>query len=81
MSNPFRSQTWEQLSLLLQELPPKRVRFLVFVLVASFCQGLLDILLVGLLARMVDAPCLPGKAADRLCLVHGLAYGIPDRLS
>ena len=50
---PLRSQTWRDLRRLLKELPPNRLRFLVVVLVASFLQGLMDILLVGLLARLV----------------------------
>ena len=50
---PLRSQTWRDLRRLLKELPPSRLRFLVVVLVASFLQGLMDILLVGLLARLV----------------------------
>ena len=50
---PVRSQTWRDLSRLLKELPASRVRFLIVVLLASFLQGLMDILLVGLLARLV----------------------------
>jgi len=50
---PVRSKTWRDLRRLLNELPPSRVRFLVLVLAASFLQGLMDILLVGLLARLV----------------------------
>ena len=50
---PVRSQTWRDLRRLLEELPSNRIRFLVVVLLASFLQGLMDILLVGLLARLV----------------------------
>jgi len=49
----LQSQTWSNLSQLLRELPRRRVRLLVFVLIASLFQGLLDILLVALLARLV----------------------------
>ena len=52
---PVRSQTWRDLSRLLEELPSSRVRFLIVVLLASFLQGLMDILLVGLLAARPDA--------------------------
>ena len=50
----LKSQTWNELKLLLQELSPRRLRFLGLVLMASFVQGLIDILLVGLLARLAD---------------------------
>ena len=50
---PLQSQTWNNLSQLLRELPRRRVRLLVFVLFASFLQGLLDVFLVALLARLV----------------------------
>ena len=49
----LKSQTWDELKLLLRELPPKRLRFLALVLLASLLQGLIDIFLVGLLARLV----------------------------
>ena len=49
----LQSQTWSNLSQLLRELPRRRVRLLVFVLVASLFQGLLDVFLVALLARLV----------------------------
>ena len=49
----MQSQTWDDLKLLLHQLPPKRIRLLSIVLLASFCQGLFDMLLVGLLARLV----------------------------
>ena len=62
---PVRSKTWRDLRRLLNELPPSRVRFLVLVLAASFLQGLMDILLVGLLARLVGL--MAGvKLADQL---------------
>ena len=49
----LRSQTWRDLRRLLNELPPSRVSALVLVLAASILQGIMDILLVGLLARLV----------------------------
>ena len=62
---PVRSRTWRDLRRLLKELPPSRVRFLILVLAASFLQGLMDILLVGLLARLVGL--MAGvKLADQL---------------
>ena len=50
---PVQSQTWTDLGRLLNELPSKRIRFLIVVLLAAVFQGLMDILLVGLLARVV----------------------------
>ena len=63
---PVRSKSWrDDLRRLLNELTPSRVRFLGLVLVASFLQGLMDILLVGLLARLVGV--MAGvKLADQL---------------
>jgi len=49
----LRSQTWNELRQLLRQLPSKRINLLIAVLLASFFQGLLDMLLVGLLARLV----------------------------
>tara|TARA_B100002051_G_scaffold245926_1_gene253641 strand:+ start:608 stop:2428 length:1821 start_codon:yes stop_codon:yes gene_type:complete len=49
----LQSQTWNELSSLLRELSPKRRKFLVVVLFASLFQGVIDIVLVGLLARLV----------------------------
>lgn len=50
---PLQSQTWSNLSQLLRALPQRRVRLLVLVLIASLFQGLLDVFLVALLARLV----------------------------
>ena len=50
---PLQSQTWNNLTQLLSELPRRRARLFVFVLFASFLQGLLDVFLVALLARLV----------------------------
>ncbi|MFM7548511.1 MAG: ABC transporter ATP-binding protein [Cyanobacteriota bacterium] len=78
MTNFLRSQTWEQLSLLLRELPRKRIRFLGFVLLFSFCQGLLDMLLVGLLARIVGL--LAGvKLGDHIPGIRFFGGGLLDQ--
>ena len=78
MTNFLRSQTWEQLSLLLSELPRKRIRFLGFVLLFSFCQGLLDMLLVGLLARIVGL--LAGvKLIDHIPGIRFFGGGLLDQ--
>ena len=50
---PFQSQTWNNLSQLLGELPRRRVRLLVVVLIASLVQGVVDVVLVAMLARLV----------------------------
>ncbi|QNJ01880.1 ABC transporter family protein [Synechococcus sp. PROS-U-1] len=49
----MRSRTLTDLAVLLNQLPRRRLRLMGVVLVASFLQGLLDMLLVGLMARMV----------------------------
>ena len=49
----MRSRTFNDLAVLLNHLPRRRLRLMGVVLVASFLQGLLDMLLVGLMARMV----------------------------
>ena len=75
---PLRSQTWRDLQRLLRELPPSRLRFLVVVLVASFLQGLMDILLVGLLARLVGL--MAGvKLADQIPGIHVFGGGMLDQ--
>lgn len=75
---PLRSQTWRDLRRLLRELPPSRLRFLVVVLVASFLQGLMDILLVGLLARLVGL--MAGvKLADQIPGIHVFGGGLLDQ--
>ena len=50
---PLQSQTWNNLSKLLAYLPPQRNRQLVVVMLAAFFQGVMDIALVALLARLV----------------------------
>ena len=75
---PLRSQTWRDLRRLLKELPPSRLRFLVVVLVASFLQGLMDILLVGLLARLVGL--MAGvKLADQIPGIDVFGGGMLDQ--
>ena len=49
----MQSRTLSDLAVLLNHLPRRRLRLMGVVLVASFLQGLLDMLLVGLMARMV----------------------------
>ncbi|QNI93304.1 ABC transporter family protein [Synechococcus sp. A15-127] len=49
----MQSQTWKELSTLFRELSPERRKSLLVVLAASLFQGVIDILLVGLLARLV----------------------------
>ena len=49
----MQSTTLSDLSVLLNHLPRRRLRLMGVVLVASFLQGLPDMLLVGLMARMV----------------------------
>ena len=63
----LKSQTWNELKLLLRELPPKRLRFLALVLLASLLQGLIDIFLVGLLARLVGLLTLRFPHCLRQC--------------
>ena len=76
---PLRSQTWRDLRRLLKELPPNRLRFLVMVLVASFLQGLMDILLVGLLARLVGL--MAGvKLADQIPGIKVFGGGMLDQV-
>ena len=74
---PVRSQTWRDLRRLLEELPSSRIRFLVVVLLASFLQGLMDILLVGLLARLVGL--MAGvQLSDQVPGLHFFGGGIVD---
>ena len=49
----MQSRTLSDLTVLLKHLPRQRLRLMGVVLLASFLQGLLDMLLVGLMARMV----------------------------
>ena len=75
---PFKSQTWNELKLLLQELSPRRLRFLAVVLLASLFQGIIDILLVGLLARLVGL--LAGaKLGDQIPGIRFFGGGLLDQ--
>jgi ATP-binding cassette subfamily B protein len=75
---PFRSQTWDQLRLLLRELPPQSNRLLALVLLAAFFQGLLDMLLVGLMARLVGL--LAGvKLEDQIPGIRFFGGGLLDQ--
>ena len=77
-SMQLKSQTWNELKLLLQELSPRRLRFLGMVLMASFVQGLIDILLVGLLARLVGL--LAGaKLGDQIPGIRFFGGGLLDQ--
>ena len=74
----LQSQTWNELSTLLRELSPKRRKFLVVVLVASLFQGVIDILLVGLLARLVGL--LSGaKLGDQIPGIRFFGGGFLDQ--
>ena len=53
LQRSIQSQTWRELQVLLRELAPERRGFLALVPLASLLQGLVDIFLVGLLARLV----------------------------
>lgn len=78
MTHFLRSQTLEQLVLLLNELPRRRIRFLGFVLLFSICQGLLDLILVGLLARIVGL--LAGvKLWDHIPGIYFFGGGLLDQ--
>ncbi|QNG27928.1 ABC transporter ATP-binding protein [Synechococcus sp. HK01-R] len=75
---PLKSQTWTELKLLLQELSPKRLRYLALVLLASLFQGIIDILLVGLLARLVGL--LAGaKLGDQIPGIRFFGGGLLDQ--
>ena len=75
---PFQSQTWNELKLLLQELSSRRLRFLSVVLLASLFQGIIDILLVGLLARLVGL--LAGaKLGDQIPGIRFFGGGLLDQ--
>lgn len=74
----LRSQTWDQLRQLLAELSPGRLRLLVIILLASFFQGLVDMLLVGLLARVVGL--IAGvKLQDQIPAIRFFGGGFLDQ--
>jgi len=74
----LQSRTWDQLQLLLRELPSRRVGLLGLVLTASVFQGLLDMLLVALIARIVGL--LAGaKLQDRIPQIYFFGGGLLDQ--
>ncbi|KZR68544.1 Lipid A export ATP-binding/permease protein MsbA [Prochlorococcus marinus str. MIT 1313] len=74
----LQSQTWKELRELLRQLPSKRINLLILVLLASFFQGLLDMLLVGLLARLVGV--MSGATLhDRIPGIRFFGGGILDQ--
>ena len=75
----MQSQTWNELRFLLRELAPERRRFLALVLLASLLQGLVDIFLVGLLARLVGL--LAGaKLGDQIPGIRFFGGGLQDQV-
>ena len=74
----FKSQTWTELSALLGKLPRRRKRLLGLVLLASFLQGVLDILLIAFLARFVGL-FSGAKLDDRLPGVLVFGGGFLDQ--
>lgn len=78
LQRSIQSQTCNELRFLLRELAPERRRFLAFVLLASLLQGLVDIFLVGLLARLVGL--LAGaKLGDQIPGIHFFGGGVLDQ--
>ena len=79
LQRSIQSQTWRELQVLLRELAPERRRFLVLVLLASLLQGLVDIFLVGLLARLVGL--LAGaKLGDQIPGIRFFGGGLQDQV-
>ena len=74
----LKSQTWTELSALLGKLPRRRKRLLGLVLLASFFQGILDILLIAFLARFVGL-FSGAKLDDRLPGVLVFGGGLLDQ--
>ena len=78
LQRSLQSQTCNELRFLLRELAPERRRFLALVLLASLLQGLVDIFLVGLLARLVGL--LAGaKLGDQIPGIHFFGGGVLDQ--
>ena len=79
LQRSMQSQTWKELKFLLRELAPERRRFLALVLLASLMQGLVDIFLVGLLARLVGL--LAGaKLGDQIPGIRFFGGGLQDQV-
>ncbi len=74
----LQSQTWKELRLLLRQLPSKRRNLLYFVFLASFFQGLLDMLLIGLIARLVGV-ISGAKLHDHIPGIRFFGGGILDQ--
>ena len=74
----LQSQTWKDLSALLGKLPARRKRLVSLVLVASFFQGLLDLLLIAFLARFVGL-FSGAKLEDRLPGIWVFGGGLLDQ--
>ncbi|WP_115024807.1 ABC transporter ATP-binding protein [Synechococcus sp. UW69] len=74
----LQSQTWKDISALLDKLPARRKRLVGFVLLASFFQGILDLLLIAFLARFVGL-FSGAKLADRLPGIWVFGGGILDQ--
>ena len=74
----LQSQTWKDISSLLGKLPARRKRLVGFVLLASFFQGILDLLLIAFLARFVGL-FSGAKLADRLPGIWVFGGGILDQ--
>ena len=78
LQRSIQSQTCNELRFLLRELAPERRRFLALVLLASLLQGLVDIFLVGLLARLVGL--LAGaKLGDQIPGIRFFGGGLLDQ--
>ena len=71
----FRSQTWNDLNRLFNELPPDRIRLLFVVLAASFAQGLIDMALVAIMTRLAGLVS-GGQINDLIPGVHVFENGI-----
>ena len=74
----LQSQTWKDLSALLGKLPARRKRLVSLVLVASFFQGLLDLVLIAFLARFVGL-FSGAKLEDRLPGIWVFGGGLLDQ--
>ena len=77
---PLQSQTWSNLRQLLSELPRRRLRLLVVVLLASLLQGLVDVFLVALLARLVGL-IAGARVEDYLPGIRVFGGGLLDQSS
>lgn len=75
---PLKSKTWKELKLLLEELSPKRLRFFYIVLGATLVQGIIDILLIGLLARLVGL-LVGAKLGDQIPGIRFFGGGLFDQ--